>query len=183
MIPPKWRKINLHRDRRQMMMPTSMPARALAAVFALWAVAACDTTTTSGTDFGVVLPGCRAPSACYEVAACACMSRVVDDCKRCEPTGAPGAVCQCGPMTVDGGPADAGGPQQCLEPAQLCVGRGAVCPGRGAVCLRAGKPCSESATADADPRPPDLVSAPGPVLLSRCPFVDDTCCPGTDTGD
>src|SRR5262245_61366666 len=101
----------------------------------LIAFAACDTTSTIGSDFGVVLPGCHAPNACFNVH-CPCLFASANlpadqgGCKLCDPLAASGNVCDC---TSFG---DAGLTAECLEQAELCVGRAATtCEG---TCVHAG---------------------------------------------
>jgi hypothetical protein len=137
--------------------------RALALVPLLSAVVAggCSSSTT-GTDLGIVQPGCKAPSACYRLGAdCRCNRSDVDTtvCKACDPNM---QVCICDPGTA------------CLEAAAVCVGRSPmVCSGVGARCLPSGSSCESGMSGV----PPQLVGS-GANLAPHCPFADDKCCPG-----
>jgi hypothetical protein len=120
-------------------------------------------SSTSGTDLGVVEPGCRAPSACYKLGAdCACARGDVESsCRVCDPR-TQDCICPAG--------------SQCRDAATVCVGRAAaVCQGTGARCLPAGASCATAMSGS----PPQLVGT-GAMggLEPRCAFVDDVCCPG-----
>lgn len=135
-------------------------------------VGAC-TSSTVGTDLGIVEPGCRAPSACYKTGAdCKCnRSDVEGDCKVCDPNV---KDCICDP----GGDRDLGTPgARCLSAAAICVGRSPMtCAGVGARCLPVGMACSTPMSG----APPQLIAASsGAALESHCTYLDDVCCPGT----
>jgi hypothetical protein len=139
--------------------------RARALVPLLVAVAAvvaggCSSTTV-GTDLGIVEPGCKTPSACYRLGAdCPCGRGDVDTvCKACDPNV---QVCICDTGTA------------CLQSTAVCVGRSAtVCSGVGARCLPVGSSCASGMSG----APPQMVGS-GASLAPRCAFVDDVCCPG-----
>src|SRR5262249_23950564 len=122
--------------------------------------------TTAGADFGVVEPGCRAPSACYKLGSPCQRGDVDSTClvfypplpltsfgSNPNPDARPGVVRTC----PQAGPA----------------GRGPVCAGLNARCVPTGAGC-DSAGATA----PQLVQGAGGALEARCAFVDDQCCPG-----
>jgi hypothetical protein len=147
--------------------------------FATAAILGCTATPVTDTDAGVIVLGCRYPSACYSTS-CTCMGGSFDQlttnspngCKLCDPL-----VQDCLCSTFDSG-------AMCLEPSQVCVGRAPVaCPGVGARCLPAGASCSASGGI-----PPQVVSQTAsqpdggaPSTEPRCRFSDDVCCPGTIT--
>jgi hypothetical protein len=135
--------------------------RALALIPLLAFLAGACSSTTTGTDLGIVQPGCKSPSACYRLGAdCPCGRNDIDTvCKACDPNA---QVCICDPGT------------SCLQAAAVCVGRSdTVCSGVGARCLPAGSSCASGMSGS----PPQLVGS-GTSLAPRCPFVDDVCCPG-----
>jgi hypothetical protein len=144
------------------------------AVCALVAVAACDVTTQTNSDFGVVLPGCHAPNKCYAVH-CGCNFGDVDNpvsqggCMVCDPAADPNGTCNCN--------ADGGVDSLCRNPAEVCVGHAPnACHGR---CVRAGKTCAQDLVGE----PPQSVSGPldvdgMPTTELRCAFADDICCAG-----
>jgi hypothetical protein len=134
---------------------------------------ACDTSSTIDLDFGLVLPGCRAPSQCWKTSECACTFASVNDpnapdsCLVCDPNNAPDGVCTC---ESDGGPEVA-----CFERAQVCVGRGPLCNG---LCVRGTSNCM-----DPNAEPPEEVAIGdggngdgGPGAERHCPYIDDICC-------
>lgn len=120
-------------------------------------------SSTAGTDLGVVEPGCRAPSGCYKTGAdCPCTRGDVDvTCRVCDPR-TQDCICPAG--------------TQCRDSATVCVGRAAsTCPGAGARCLPAGTSCTSAMSSS----PPQLVgTGVMGTLEPRCAFVDDVCCPG-----
>jgi hypothetical protein len=128
-------------------------------------------TTVPGSDAGVILPGCRAPSACYKVN-CPCTRDAIDGelCRACDPRTSPGLTCDCVALESD-----------CLETVQVCVGRGDRCMGTGARCLPVGSSCMMSGGV-----PPQVVSTTvgpadaGPSTETRCPYTDDICCTGPE---
>jgi hypothetical protein len=144
-----------------------LPLIALAAAFGL--SLGCSSSTL-GTDLGIVQPGCRAPSACFLVD-CACNRGDVTAtdmgapaCRACDPN-AQFCICE--------NDVDLGAAQVCIEAATLCVGKSTlVCSGTGARCLPKGSTC---ATSGGDP--PQLI-ANGMNLEPHCQYADDTCCPG-----
>jgi hypothetical protein len=139
--------------------------------------AACDTSTTTGSDFGVELPGCRGPSQCWNLH-CPCVFGTVDECMVCDPNSQPGGVCTCSNFDQDGMIEVA-----CMERAQVCVGRGpSTCNGKCvhptpdmaanqnlvAICQLDGDPPQEVAS---------VVGADGgPAIERRCEYADDICC-------
>lgn len=146
-----------------------------AVCLAATAASGCGSTasTLPGSDAGVVLPGCRAPSACYKVN-CPCTRDAIGGelCLACDPRTAPGLTCDCVALESD-----------CLEAVQVCVGRAATaCLGAGTRCLPAGSTCAQSGGT-----PPQVVSTTvgladaGPSTEPRCPFSDDVCCPAPVT--
>src|SRR5262249_48332989 len=64
-------------------------------------LAACDTSSTLDLDFGLVQPGCRAPSQCWRTTGCACTFASVNDpdapssCLVCDPKNETDGVCTC----------------------------------------------------------------------------------------
>jgi hypothetical protein len=137
-------------------------------------IGACTSESSTITDFGVVLPGCRAPNACWRIH-CNCLYAMLDDCIVCDPRTAPDGVCVCDQ--------DAGGEVQCLERAQVCVGHAATtCDGK---CVHPGFDMALQSFADicsADGDPPNVVPISGtdgdagPATERRCAFADDICC-------
>jgi hypothetical protein len=129
-------------------------------------IAACS-NSDAGTDFGVVEPGCRAPSACYLTGAdCSCRRGELETaCKVCDPN-LQDCICQTG--------------QVCTQGPNVCVGRAiTVCGGVGARCLPAGSTCASSGGI-----PPTLIGqTDGGTLEAHCAFVDDVCCPGDVNAD
>ena len=129
--------------------------------------AACDISSTLGSDFGVVLPGCYGPNSCWNVH-CNCNFASVGDCKLCDPASAPANVCECSNF------GDAGLTAVCEEQADVCVGRAPnACNG---LCVHAGGNCATS-----DKEPPDEVASVigddgGPATEKRCSYSDDICC-------
>jgi hypothetical protein len=139
-------------------------------------LAACDTSSTVDLDFGLVLPGCRAPSACYRTN-CGCNFSDVTTLNSDDPTGCllcdpndtsrnPSGVCDCAP--------DGGVQGECLERAQVCVGHGVAC---NSSCARVGVDMGCSFPTD----PPEAVVTVqnddgGPGTERRCQFSDDICC-------
>lgn len=133
-----------------------------------------------GSDFGVVEPGCRAPSGCFATG-------VDCPCNRSDVFHAAGGVATCESSCVTAESSrtcvcnidnlDAGIITRCLEPQVVCVGRAATtCDGVGARCLAKGGSCSST-----DPgAPPNQVGTGlGGTIEARCAYVDDVCCPGT----
>jgi hypothetical protein len=139
----------------------------------LLALVACDASTTIGSDFGVTLPGCYLPTACWTVN-CNCnfatLSLPIDQagCMVCDPATQPGGVCDCGSF------GDAGIMAQCQEQAEVCVGRAATtCNGS---CVHKGVACGDESAV-----PPDEVASVvgadgGPATEKRCAYADDVCC-------
>jgi len=140
-----------------------------AALFTIAGYAGGCTSSTVGTDLGIVEPGCRAPSACYKTGAdCRCgRSDVEGGCKACDPN-AVDCVCAVG--------------TRCMQAAAVCVGRApSTCDGVGARCMPVGTTCATPMSG----APPQLVAASsGAALEPHCTFLDDVCCPGviTDLG-
>jgi hypothetical protein len=146
-------------------------------------VAGCDASTITNSDFGVVLPGCRGPSACWKVN-CPCNYAAANDSKKvgvtqspdqdpngclvCDPTKQLDGVCDC---STDGGVAAV-----CQERAEVCVGSAATtCDG---LCVRR---TSVLGCMDPNAEPPNQVASVvggdgGPGTEKRCPFADDICC-------
>jgi hypothetical protein len=129
--------------------------------------AACDATTTTASDFGVELPGCRGPSQCWNLR-CPCIFASISDCLLCDPKNDPNGVCVCSSFDQDGMIE-----VSCIEGAQVCVGRApTTCNG---LCVRAGQSCMTGGD------PPDEVASVtagdgGPGVERRCPYSDDICC-------
>ena len=143
----------------------------------------CDVSNTLGSDFGIQLPGCYGPSACWKVA-CDCefattaLSVEEGGCMACDPTKQPNGLCDCSP-TDDLGLATN---LMCLEQAQVCVGTGPACTTR---CVH--KPADhdlgapEIACAIEEGEPPDEVASivgdgGQPGIAAHCSYVDDICC-------
>jgi hypothetical protein len=149
--------------------------------------AACDTSTTTLSDFGVVLPGCRAPNQCWATD-CKCFFAYFNSltsadplgCMLCDPNQNTGTgTCDC---TND----DGGFNGMCIERAQVCVGQGPPCTGK---CvhpnLDMGVSMDHATICQMDGDPPDVVlsmgdasisDGGGPVTERRCAYKDDTCC-------
>jgi hypothetical protein len=123
----------------------------------------CTATTTTDTDAGVVIPGCRFPSVCVSLS-CDC-SGGVQACVTCDPSVVmPDGTYQLCPCTSDGGVA-------CVERSMICSFRGPVCAGAGARCLPRDSSCLMSGG-----NAPQLVSHDG-GSEPRCLNADDMCCP------
>jgi hypothetical protein len=141
---------------------------------ALLCVSSCDVSSTLGSDFGIQLPGCYGPSACWKVACPCVFATVAADCMVCDPTNptqAPNGLCNC--SGIDDAGVTTG--VMCLEQAQVCVGAGATCNG---MCVRSS---SMLGCADPDKQPPNEVASKvgdggEPSTEKHCPYVDDTCC-------
>jgi hypothetical protein len=143
-------------------------------ILLLW-LSACDTSSSTLSDFGVVLPGCRAPSACWRDN-CECLfehvnNLVADDplgCMVCDPARSLNGACDCAP--------DGGLEGRCQERAQVCVGAAQVtCDG---LCVRK---TSMLGCMDPNAEPPNEVASMvnadgGPGVERRCPYADDLCC-------
>jgi hypothetical protein len=145
----------------------------------LLALAACDTSSSTLSDFGVVLPGCRAPNQCWRTE-CNCIYANFNNlasndplgCLLCDPNQNPtdptNGTCDC--SSDDGGLNG-----QCIERAQVCVGHGPVCNG---LCVRS---TSMLGCMDPTAEPPQEVATVtggdgGPGTERRCAYSDDICC-------
>jgi hypothetical protein len=149
---------------------------AIGVVVALSADCGAPVTTN---DFGVVVPGCRAPRACFAEEAClaSCRRGIFDDpaCKVCDPS-IPGVVCTCSEVS---GATPAEG--VCRQPEELCVGRGVVCEGPDARCVPSrlppdAKPDMSLCSAESEPPQKMVPFDGGPTIESRCRYADDICC-------
>ena len=140
--------------------------------------AACDTSTTTLSDFGVVLPGCRAPNQCWKTN-CGCLFAHFNSLNSADPLGC--MLCDPNQNTATGTcdctNDDGGFNGMCIERAQVCVGAAkTTCNG---LCVRV---TSTLGCMDPSAEPPDVVpvmmtdSDGGPATERRCAYADDICC-------
>lgn len=126
------------------------------------ALTACGTTVEEIPDLNLVNLQCRAPSACYRTD-CDCRRATFEGCLVCDPATATTSVCDCNTLGSGVG---------CTTEVNVCVARGALCTTR---CVAFSGSCSTSAGT-----PPQTISVPtdgGAALETRCPYIDDVCCP------